>query len=187
VVEMTGNFSLLVPAMGAVAVACLVTAGPGIYRAQVETKADSEAHRGKFEISILENVTAASSMTPADQVIALHPGDESRHVLSLIRIHGHTGFPVLDDGRLAGIMTIQDVRQVREQSDLNVPVQAGMTRDPLTITPDTTLDKALKIMIEHDINHLPVVDPEDAGRMVGFLTRTDIMRAYARCSNANSG
>ena len=186
VVEMTANFSLLVPAMGAVAVACLVFTGNGIYRAQVETKADSGAHRGEYEISILAKVPAGSSMTPADQVIVLHPEDRSDSVLTLIRKQGHTGFPVLHEGRLVGIMTIQDVRKVRERKDLQVPVKAGMTRSPLTITPDSTLDEALKIMIEHDINHLPVVDSQDAERMVGFLTRTDIMKAYAQYSEENS-
>jgi len=187
VVEMTGNFSLLVPAMGAVAVACLVTTGPGIYHAQVETKADSEAHRGKYEISLLEHVPAGTSMTPADRVIVLHPEQKSGQVLNLIRSHGHTGFPVLEEGKLVGIMTIQDVRQVREKKDLNIPVRSGMTSNLLTITPDVTLDRALKIMIEYDINHLPVVKPEDAGTMIGFLTRTDIMTAYARCSKVNNG
>lgn len=186
VVEMTANFSLLVPAMAAVAMACLVFRGTGIYRAQVDTRADSGAHRGEYEISLLEHVDAASSMTPADQVIVLHPGDRSEEVLALIRKHGHTGFPVIENGKLLGIMTIQDVRQVRERKDLNVPVSAGMTPDPFTVTPDTTLDAALKIMMDREINHLPVVDRQDPGKMVGFLTRTDIMRAYARCSEKNS-
>ena len=186
VVEMTGNFSLLVPAMGAVAIACLFTKGSGIYRAQVETKADSGAHRGEYEISILQKIQADTSMIPVDKVIVLHPDEKSEQVLALIRAHGHNGFPVLEGEKLVGIMTIQDVRQVREKKDLNVPVKEGMTRDLLTLTPNMTLDKALKIMIERDINHIPVVDPQDPERMVGFLTRTDIMNAYARYSEENS-
>ena len=186
VVEMTGNFSLLVPAMGAVAIACLFTRGSGIYRAQVETKADSGAHRGEYEVSILQKIPAGTSMTPAEKVLVLHPEDKSREVLHLIRLHGHNGFPVIDNGKLVGIMTIQDVRQVRKKQDLDAPVKDGMSRDLFTLTPDTTLDNALKIMIERDINHIPIVDTIESQKLVGFLTRTDIMNAYARYSEENS-
>ncbi len=186
VVEMTANFSLLVPAMGAVAIACLFTKGSGIYRAQVATKADSGAHRGEYEISILKNIQVAGSMTPIDEVVILHPDDRCEKVLKLIRSHGHTGFPVAEGGQLIGIMTIRDLERMREKRDLDVPVKEGMTREPCTITADTTLEKALEMMIEHDFNHLPVVDAENRGRMVGFLTRTDIMQAYAQYSGNNS-
>jgi CIC family chloride channel protein len=55
-----------------------------------------------------------------------------------------------------------------------------MSRNLITVTPRRTLEDALQIMIQHDIHHLPVVDPENSETLVGFLTRTDIMKGYAK-------
>ncbi|MGC9435178.1 MAG: CBS domain-containing protein [Methanomicrobiales archaeon] len=56
-----------------------------------------------------------------------------------------------------------------------------MSPSVISITADMTLEDALRMMITHDIDHLPVViDDEERRSLVGFLTRTDIMQAYVR-------
>ncbi len=87
--------------------------------------------------------------------------------------------PVLDDARnLVGILTSSDLFRlvIEEMSDdaQRAPVKSWMTPDPETITPDTTLLEAHRLMGVKRIRALPVID---AGALVGIVTRTDLMGA----------
>lgn len=180
VVEMTGNFSLFVPAMGAVAVAYVLAREETIFLEQVQSKAESGAHRGEFEVDVLEAIRVGGVMVPAPSVISLSPEDPCTKVFSLISTTTHTGYPVLEGDRLVGIITTRDVRELLAGGDLSRPVGERMTRSPLTIHEGRTLEEALRVMIEHDIHHLPVVGDGDPDRLTGFLTRTDLMLAHTR-------
>ena len=180
VVEMMGNFSLLVPAMGGVGMAYLITGGRSIYREQVPTKAQSEAHRHEYGKRVLEQILVAEAMIPREMVVTLSPDDPVSTAVDLIDRTSHTGFPVLEDGRLVGIITMTDVRRVQHANDLSISVRDAMTRKPVVITPEDTMENALKIMTFHTIHHLPVARPGDPEQLAGFLTRTDLMKIYAR-------
>lgn len=52
-----------------------------------------------------------------------------------------------------------------------------MSRDPITATPDKSLGDAARLMHERNIHRLPILDP--AGKVIGILTRGDIVRAMA--------
>ncbi|MDK2974197.1 MAG: chloride channel protein family [Methanofollis sp.] len=186
VVEMTGNFSLFVPAMGAVAVAYVLTGEETIFVEQVRSKAQSRAHRGEFEVDIMESIRVKEAMIPAPAVITLSPDDTCTKVFSLITATTHTGYPVLDGDRLVGIITTRDVRKLLAEGSLALSVGERMTRAPVTIEESRTLEEALGMMIEHNIHHLPVVGDKDPAHLTGFLTRTDLMLAHTR-SLASSG
>jgi acetoin utilization protein AcuB len=98
--------------------------------------------------------------------------------------------PVLDDkGQLAGIVTDRDLRQavftpaVRDGSGTapqpvsTVPVREVMSWGVVTVRPDTELRHAARVMAERRIGAVPVVEH---GRVVGILTETDVIRAFAR-------
>jgi CBS domain-containing protein len=55
-------------------------------------------------------------------------------------------------------------------------VRHRMTRDPVTVTPDDTLARALRLTRERRVRHLPVVD--GAGRLEGILSEMDILGAF---------
>ena len=177
-VEMTGDLSLLVPAMSAVAIAQLLTGEHSIFKSQVKNKAFSDAHRGEYEIVILERIVAREAMVSAEDVVTLTPAERGEQVLALINTTGHTGFPVMEGGELAGIVTIGDIRDLQSRDALDHPLGEVMVRHLITIGPETTLEEALRLMITHDINHLPVMDPPESAHLAGFLTRSDIMQAY---------
>jgi len=180
VVEMMGNFSLLVPAMGGVGMSYLITGGRSIYREQVSTKAQSEAHRHEYGKRVLEQILVREAMIPADQVITLSPDDPVHKARMYIDQTAHTGFPVLETGRLAGIITVCDVRRVQNGAGLSTLVRDAMTRELIVISPEDTMENAMRLMMVHNIHHLPVVSPDDPGMMAGFLTRTDMMKIYSR-------
>ena len=177
VVEMTSDFSLLVPAMGAVAVSCLITGENTIFRKQVKTKAQSSAHRGEYQIEILEEITAGSAMKKFSDLIYLSPKDPCQIVFSTIDRTRHTGFPVIDNGQLVGIVTHRDIQPHKED---NLLISDIMNTSVYTLNTDSNLEEALSIMIENEIHHIPVVDNNDPKILLGFITSTDIMRSYTK-------
>ncbi len=180
VVEMMGNFSLLVPAMAGVGISYLITGGRTIYVEQVPTKLQSEAHRQEYGKRVLELIQVHEAMIPANLVIALSPDDNVGKVQTLINETSHTGFPVLEDGRFVGIITISDVRHIRSGAGLSSPIRDAMTTTPLLVSPEDTMENAMRLMMVHNIHHIPVADPNHPDVLLGFLTRTDMMKIYSR-------
>ena len=94
--------------------------------------------------------------------------------------------PVMENGRLVGIVTRGDVRGA-EASDATslsiwdlqyliakIKVKEIMTHDPITISQGDTIGEAAQVMLDHKISGLPVVDRE--GKLVGIITESDIFR-----------
>ena len=115
------------------------------------------------------------------------PNDSLQRVVELLRRRDIRSVPVLEDGRLIGIVTDRDVRQVapayplfREEDEIrryteNLTVTAAMTADPMTISPDAPLIDAAKVLETYRISALPVVDGTE---LVGMLTVTDLLRVF---------
>ncbi len=98
-------------------------------------------------------------------------------VRELCRIHGFSGFPVLDsDGSLCGIITNRDTRF---ENDLSKRVDEVMTpRDRLvTVKSGTDLEHCKQLFRQHRIEKLPVVD--DKGHLHGMITVRDIEKSKA--------
>ncbi len=186
VTEMTGDFSLLVPAMGAVSVAVLLVGDSTIFREQVPDRSRSPAHRDEYMIEILRDIHVGDVMVPRDRIVTVSPGDRIERVFHLIDKTLHTGFPVIDrEGRLAGIVALDDIRDNRANGELLV--KDVMTSRVFTVHHSCTLQEALNLMVEHDIHHLPVVPADDPRLLSGFLSRTDIMKAYVRRTSQSTG
>jgi CIC family chloride channel protein len=184
VVEMVGSVTILVPSMAAVAISHLLTGEKTIFREQVPTRAQSGAHRGEYDRNILERILVRDAMIPRRSIITFSPSDEPANVLETIGETEHTGFPVVEDGRLVGIITNQDVRATTSMEGVYPTVGETMTLDLSVIHPEDTLEDALELMISNNFNHLPVVEKESSDQLSGFLTRTDIMKAYARSNHS---
>ena len=103
--------------------------------------------------------------------ITLHPEDTVHDARSLMARYSIGGIPVVDaSNRLVGIVTNRDLRF---QSDPRTRLQDMMTQTRLVTAPvGTTLDEAERILQEHKIEKLPVVDPE--GNLKGLITFKDI-------------
>ena len=98
--------------------------------------------------------------------------------------------PVTKAGKLAGIVSDRDVRQLagrpsiklpKSESDeayRNLPVEEIMTPNVLTIREFDTLQSAITSLLENRISGLPVVDQQ--GALVGMLSETDILKHYLR-------
>lgn len=102
-------------------------------------------------------------------------------VIQLMQRYHHDGYPVLNrQGRLVGIITLGDIRDVPLEGRLGVPVGQVMQRDLEVVTPDQSLADAALALARRGVGRLPVVDPDDPRRLLGIITRSDILRAYLR-------
>ncbi len=81
--------------------------------------------------------------------------------------------PVVESDKLIGIITERDLRQHWGYLD-STKVNAAMTPDPLTVTPRDTAENAARLMLQHKIGGLPVLDDR---QLVGILSTSDLIRA----------
>jgi CBS domain-containing protein len=77
--------------------------------------------------------------------------------------------------------TAQELHQLRQ---IGQTVGQCMTANPITVADDTTVAQAVKVMVEHNIKRLPVVDTQ--GKLVGMVSRVDVLRALAQPPVAES-
>jgi chloride channel protein, CIC family len=91
----------------------------------------------------------------------------------------HQGFPVVDDeGTLRGVMTRRHLCDASFADD--VTVSSLVQRAPLVVREDHTLREAADHMVETDVGRLIVVGQHAPHRMVGIITRGDLLAAHAR-------
>lgn len=122
-------------------------------------------------------------MTP--DPITVGPSTTLPEANRLMKECGIRRLPVVGNGRLVGIVTLGDVREASPSSatslsiyELNyllsrLTVGEIMTRDPIAIASETSIEAAARLMFEHKIGGLPVVD---GTRVVGIITESDIFR-----------
>jgi CIC family chloride channel protein len=87
----------------------------------------------------------------------------------------HQGFPVVDDDdRLLGVVT----RKNFMDRDPSTPVGALVTRPPAVVFPDMSLRDAADHMVRENVGRLPVVERADPARVIGIITRSDLLAAH---------
>ncbi|MBX5321299.1 CBS domain-containing protein [Candidatus Bathyarchaeota archaeon A05DMB-3] len=126
------------------------------------------------EISLLEGVKVEQSMTR--KVVALSPTLTVSQFFEKIAEHHHVGFPIINEsGKVIGIITLQDAMKIAEEKRSSVSIGEICTKGLITIYPDNSVAEALEKMDKHNIGRLLVFDKTDKHKLVGILTRSDIM------------
>ena len=91
----------------------------------------------------------------------------------------HQGFPVLDQNeRLIGVVTRRNLFDVHVAAD--AVVASVVKRPPLVVRENHSLRDAADHMVEADVGRLPVMDATDPERLIGIITRADILAAHGR-------
>jgi CBS domain-containing protein len=94
-------------------------------------------------------------------------------------VWSHQGFPVVDGlGNLVGVLTRRDLADpaLPEQQ----PMQQLLRRPPIVVYDDLSLREAADHMVNHDVGRLPVIERKNPGRLVGMITRSDLLAAQRR-------
>jgi CBS domain-containing protein/ribosome-associated translation inhibitor RaiA len=149
------------------------------------------------EDAILEAVLEHLDALTVDQiytedVVTVTEETNVGQAINLLREHGISRLPVLDDGLLSGMITRHDIVDIvvrdmdkatrGERSGdvdrvLDLPVYDEMSSPVATTTPDESVRDAVQRMLDHDYAGLVVTPPEDDRIVEGMLTKTDVLRA----------
>ncbi|MFP8954663.1 CBS domain-containing protein [Natrialbaceae archaeon A-arb3/5] len=141
--------------------------------------ASSEAQQVTMKAAF-QDVTVADIMTPVDDLHTVEPKTTVAELLQRMFAERHTGYPVVEtdgfgDGRLIGLVTLSDAREVDPVERDAYVVEDVMTTDLKTIGPDSDAMTAIERMRENNIGRLLVVTDGD---LIGLISRSDLMTAF---------
>ena len=176
--EMTADYSLILPLMIAVSTSFLVSSliePESIYTLKLSRR--GVKIRTGTHISALKTIEVNEAMT--SDPTRLHPTMTTTKVFEIIDKTHHTKFPVVDDfGNVIGILIAEDLFHEPKEDGSEYQVRELMNPDFLHLHPDCTVDSALQIMMKRDEGHAVIADPMDPQRMIGFITKADVLKAY---------
>jgi CBS domain-containing protein len=140
--------------------------------------------------------TTVSDVMTTD-VVAVREGTGYKEIAALLRRHRVSAFPVLDQaGQVVGVVSEADLLvkeaapalprgairlawRLRERSKATGVTAADLlTAPPVIIGPDATVAEAARLMLSRRVKRLPVVGK--SGRLVGIISRTDVLRVFER-------
>ncbi|HWN68415.1 MAG TPA: CBS domain-containing protein [Haliangium sp.] len=96
---------------------------------------------------------------------------------ALMRAHQIRHLPVLQNGKLLGLVSVRDLHLIETLRDVDpseVPVEDAMAEEPYTVSPEEPLDAVAAIMADHKISSAVIVD---SGEVQGIFTTVDALRA----------
>jgi CIC family chloride channel protein len=179
VVEMTGEYSLILPLM----IANMLAYGIArhyrptpIYEALLEQ--DGVRLHQKTLAESLQGVTLRDVPLDDRPYATFTPGMGLGALLGALSEKGRQEvFPVLDGGKLVGIITLEDLMTLGAQAELEGIVNAAdVMRPPIALRQDEDLRYAFETMLAQGVRELPATDSD--GRIIGFVDETSIAHAY---------
>jgi acetoin utilization protein AcuB len=131
------------------------------------------------------------------EVITIEEDDSMQEALKLLKEHAIRMLPVMKKGKLVGIVTDRDLKkaspsdattlEVHELLYLltQIKVKEIMTRDPITVPLDYTVEETAQVLLENKISGAPVMDK--TGKVIGTITQTDLFRVLISLTGVASG
>lgn len=178
--EMTRNYTLILPLMTAISISMFLSSAftkESIYTMRL-VRRGIDIHQ-REEVDILRSILVKDVMkrdveTVSDSMVL-------KELLEFTLSSKHIGFPVLDKkGLLAGIVTIEDYKEFLFEEGLEnlVVVKELATSNVITVTENENLAAAMKKIGFKNIELIPVVDENNPLKLIGVLSRRDIVSAY---------
>ena len=117
-------------------------------------------------------------------VVVVRADEDIAHVRAWISTHAekwaHQGFPIVDDNdRLVGVVTRRDLLN-GSGSEGATTVRGAVRRAPVVVFDDSSLRDAADLMAHEGVGRLPVVARDEPDRVIGILTRSDVIAAHTR-------
>ncbi len=185
VFEMTTDFNLVLPLMIGCVTAYLIAeqVDPGSLYDKLLALNGIYLEKAAPSKGLLTELTAKDVMQPRVETLAVQMTlDEAVQAFS--RSH-HRGFPVVDEGKLVGIVTQTDIAKMRDRAlPGDTLLSQIMTPEPVTVSPQASLANVLYLLDRASLSRLPVVEQK---KLIGIITRADIIRAEADKLNGETG
>ncbi len=123
----------------------------------------------------MSHQTVQDVMTP--NPTAVTPETPAREAARIMKTEDTGILPIVEGDRVVGVVTDRDLalRVVAEGRGAETPVAEIASKDLVTIDPQQSLEEAARLMAEHQVRRLPVV--EEDGRLVGILSQKDLADA----------
>ncbi len=186
--EMTGSYQLLLPTMWVSTLCFLLGQRWTLYSKQVSSRLESPAHRGDFLVDVLEGLTVNDVFRKDRHIECVPEAMPLSEIVKLLsRTHQHY-FPVLNaEQTMVGIFSADDVRRFIYDETIWQLADAAdvMVSRFLSVAPDDDLNVALRKFTTLNIDELPVLDPQQPGRLLGMVRRKETIAAYNRLLLAN--
>ena len=180
--ELTNDYTLILPIM-ATCIAASYTyqkfSKQSIYVQNLLNKGINIRH-GR-EASIMNSIKVRDVMSTDITTIAQET--PFRKILETISYSKNFYFPVLDkEGDMTGILSFSDIREVIFEEQLGDLLVAGelANNNVVSLTPQQNLNEAMEIFSQLDVDQLPVVRSEDKLKVIGILSRSEMMASYNR-------
>ncbi len=177
--EMTLDYNIMVPLMFATVVATVLAgwAEPeSIYTLKLVRKGID--FRGRHRMTQMERIPVGEIMTPMNRMGAVRPDTTLTELADLFETTKHHGVPVLDDeGRLTGIVTIEDLERALANGSEDSVVSDIYKTNLMVAFPDESLEEVLRRAGGLNVGRIPVVDRDDPKQILGVLRRGDIIGA----------
>jgi CBS domain-containing protein len=129
----------------------------------------------------------------ADELMSKSPfvvqvTDSIRRVMAKLTERDVRHLPVVDRGRLVGMVSDRDLRRLLDpmfelapahaarNDELERPISVLMSSDVISVQPETEADEVIDLMIEHKIGAVPVTE-SDSSKLLGIISYVDVLRA----------
>ncbi len=135
-----------------------------------------EARKVSYAQMLVYELRVRDAMTSAP--ITATPTDSLRAIQLMMKTHRFSGVPIVENGALVGVVSIEDIINALEKGHINEPAGQWMSRNVATLRDHFSLVHAVAEFDRQGFGRLPVLDAEN--RLVGILTRTDITNCLVR-------
>lgn len=95
-------------------------------------------------------------------------------VLEILRLNRISGLPVVENEKLVGVLSLEDIVRALQKNELSAPISEYMTRDVVTVANYESIVTAISTFTEKQLGRLPVIDENE--KLVGMITKGDITR-----------
>jgi len=180
--EMCGSYSLLVPLMVVATTSFILLRRTSLYEKQTLNRLASPAHVGEFARGLLSDMYVHEALTP--RPLTLIPETMPfKTLIQTVTESREAYFPVVnEEGKLTGILSLNDVREFLFEESLDRVVVARDVATPqvVTVSLNDTLQSALDKMAVIEVDELPVVTKGNGDTIVGLISKRDIISYYHR-------
>jgi CBS domain-containing protein len=151
---------------------------PAEWADQAQPSTKSDAATTVTDETRYPDPSAPVRLYSSDDLIRIGPDATLHQIAQRLSAEGVGALVVIDGGRVLGVISERDViRAVAAGKDLDSTTAADLdARDVVTCTPDTTVQAAAALMMEHYVRHLLV---QDRNGPVGMVSARDLLGAYA--------
>ncbi len=174
--EMTNSYVLLAPCMIAVVLAYFSSGNSYIYENQVTNRAASPAHKFEYMIPLLTRLSVRQAMHPIQAAVSVD--SNLKEVEMTMKANRLDALPVIYHDSIIGIVANLDIVQVPKTERISKMVKDVMSTDLIVCYSNEQLDIALERMSQNNISHLPVMDENNTGELMGMLCIEDVIRTY---------